>query len=219
MFGAGTDYALLIVSRFRDELRRDGRRRGGDARAAARTSPAILASGGIVVAAMLVLGLADFNATREMGPILALGIVVMMAAGLTLLPALLAAFGRRAFWPAIPRWSPTAGQARRAAGRGSARSCGAGRARWSLVCVAILVAGALGNLDGRGYLDLDRAVPRPPESVAGPAVDRASASRLDASRPSTWSSTGAATRRQGRARAAPAVASDSDTDSSRSTAT
>ena len=75
-------------------------------RAAARTGPAIFASGGIVVAAMLVLALADFNATREMGPLLALGIVVMMACGLTLLPALLAAFGRRAFWPAIPRETP-----------------------------------------------------------------------------------------------------------------
>ena len=55
---------------------------------------------------MLVLALADFNATREMGPLLALGIVVMMACGMTLLPALLAAFGRRAFWPAIPREEP-----------------------------------------------------------------------------------------------------------------
>src|SRR4051812_31178875 len=108
MFGAGTDYALLIVSRFRDELRRDGDVEAAMARASSRTSPAILASGGIVVAAMLVLGLADFNATREMGPILALGIVVMVACGLTLLPALLAAFGRRAFWPAVPRVEPEA---------------------------------------------------------------------------------------------------------------
>ena len=69
--------------------------------------------------------LADFNATREMGPILALGIVVMIACGLTLLPALLAVFGRRAFWPAIPRVEPSRPAAR--AGRGSARSSGAGR--------------------------------------------------------------------------------------------
>ena len=81
MFGAGTDYCLLIVSRFRDELRRERRRRGGDAARGERTGPAIFASGGIVVAAMLVLSLADFNATREMGPLLALGIVVMMACG------------------------------------------------------------------------------------------------------------------------------------------
>ncbi len=102
MFGAGTDYCLLIVSRFRDELRHGDEVEVAMRRAAERTGPAIFASGGIVVAAMLVLSLADFNATREMGPLLALGIVVMMACGLTLLPALLAAFGRRAFWPAIP---------------------------------------------------------------------------------------------------------------------
>ena len=74
-------------ARFRDELRRTDSVEEACARATARTSPAILASGGIVVASMLVLELADFNATREMGPILALGIIVMVAAGLTLLPA------------------------------------------------------------------------------------------------------------------------------------
>ena len=56
---------------------------------------------------MLVLVVADFNATREMGPILALGIAVMVVAGLTLLPAILATLGRRSFWPAIPRVEPT----------------------------------------------------------------------------------------------------------------
>ena len=134
MFGAGTDYCLLIVSRFRDELRRGGDVEAAMTRAAARTGPAIFASGGIVVAAMLVLGLADFNATREMGPLLALGIVVMMACGLTLLPALLAVFGRRAFWPAIPREEPVARTAG-AAGRGSARSSAAGRALLAALCV------------------------------------------------------------------------------------
>ena len=103
------------------------RRRGGDGRAAARTGPAIFASGGIVVAAMLVLSLADFNATREMGPLLALGIVVMMACGLTLLPALLAAFGRRAFWPAIPRESRARRGGRPGLDARSGASCAAGR--------------------------------------------------------------------------------------------
>ena len=112
MFGAGTDYCLLIVARFRDELRRTEDVGEAMARATERTGPAILSAGAIVIVAMLVLALADFNATREMGPILALGIAVMVVAGLTLLPAILATLGRRAFWPAVPR-----GAGRRAPGR------------------------------------------------------------------------------------------------------
>jgi RND superfamily putative drug exporter len=163
MFGAGTDYCLLIVSRFRDELRRVSDVETAMTRAAARTGPAIFASGGIVVAAMLVLALADFNATREMGPLLALGIVVMMACGLTLLPALLAAFGRRAFWPAVPREEPVE--------RTSARWKRIGalvRRRPVLLastCTAILAAGALGNLGGRDYLNLAEQYRSHPESV------------------------------------------------------
>ena len=178
MFGAGTDYCLLIVSRFRDELRRDGDVDAAMARAALRTSPAILASGGIVVAAMLVLGLADFNATREMGPILALGIVVMMAAGLTLMPALLVAFGRRAFWPSIPPVEP---DAPRRAGLEARRRA---RAPPSAACCArlgaMLALGALGNLEGRGYLDLSQQYRDPPESVQGQEL------MPSASRPAAW---------------------------------
>ncbi len=165
MFGAGTDYSLLIVSRFRDELRHEEDVDTALRRASERTAPAILASGGIVVAAMLVLGLADFNATREMGPILALGILVMMAAGLTLLPAVLGALGRRAFWPVVPRvdgvthesarWSRIGRLVRRRPGLLAGLS------------ILILGAGALGNLGGRGYLDIDEQYRHPPESVKG----------------------------------------------------
>jgi RND superfamily putative drug exporter len=163
MFGSGTDYCLLIVSRFRDELRRVSDVETAMTRAASRTGPAIFASGGIVVAAMLVLAVADYNATREMGPLLALGIVVMMACGLTLLPALLAAFGRRAFWPAVPREEPVE--------RTSARWTRIGalvRRRPLLLataCTAILALGALGNLEGRGHLNLAEQYRSHPESV------------------------------------------------------
>jgi putative drug exporter of the RND superfamily len=169
MFGAGTDYALLIVSRYRDELRRTDDAEAALAQACARTAPAILASGGIVVAAMLVLGLAEFNATREMGPILALGIVVMVAAGLTLLPATLAALGRRAFWPALPKPARTRGV------RGWSRIGALVRRRPALLAAAsaaVLAAGALGNAGGRGFLDLTEQYRDPPESVAGQELIR-----------------------------------------------
>ena len=166
MFGAGTDYALLIVSRYPRRAAAHRRRRRGDrARAPSGPAPAILASGGIVVAAMLVLGLADFNATREMGPILALGIVVMMAAGLTLLPALLAAFGRRAFWPAIPPVEPDY----RPGDTPGWRRVGALVRRRPWLLVGRLArdprrSARSATSKGRGYLDAHRAVPRPRRS-------------------------------------------------------
>ena len=167
MFGAGTDYCLLIVSRFRDELRRVSDVEAAMTRAAARTGPAIFASGGIVVAAMLVLSLADFNATREMGPLLALGIVVMMALRAD---AAAGAAGRV--------------RAARVLARGPAR--GAGRATssagWTRIGALVRrrpVAAGVGlarrarrsarsaTSSGRGYLDLAEQYRDPPESVQG----------------------------------------------------
>ncbi len=103
MFGAGTDYCLLIVSRYREELRRHDDRHEAMAVALRHTSPAILSSGATVVAAMLVLLLADLRTFRSAGPVLALGVATTMLAGLTLLPAVLTIIGRRAFWPFVPR--------------------------------------------------------------------------------------------------------------------
>jgi RND superfamily putative drug exporter len=169
MFGAGTDYCLLVVSRFREELARGGDVDAAMARAAAHTGPSILASGGIVVAAMLVLGLADFNATREMGPILALGIAVMVACGLTLLPATLAALGPRAFWPAVPK---AGDEETRERWTRIGRLVRGRPALLASVSAGILVLGALGNLGGRGYLEASEQYRDPPESVQGQELIR-----------------------------------------------
>ena len=169
MFGAGTDYCLLIVARFRDELRRTADVGEAMARATERTGPAILSAGTIVVAVMLVLGLADFNATREMGPILALGVAIMVVAGLTLLPAILAALGRRAFWPAVPRVEavlrPTPAVWRRVS-----RLVGRHPAPTAAIVALVLVAGAFGSLGGREPLGFAEAFRDPPESVRGEQV-------------------------------------------------
>jgi putative drug exporter of the RND superfamily len=171
MFGAGTDYCLLIVARYRDELRHTADVHEAMARASERTGPAILSAGAIVVVAMLALALADFNATREMGPILALGVAVMVAAGLTLLPAILAALGRRSFWPAVPRPAPEPAPA---SGLWSsvARFVGRRPALTAATVAAVLLAGALGNLGGREPLDFSEAFRDPPESVAGQQLIR-----------------------------------------------
>jgi len=171
MFGAGTDYCLLIVARFRDELRRTQDVGQAMTRATERTGPAILSAGAIVIAAMLVLALADFNATREMGPILALGVAVMVVAGLTLLPAILATLGRRAFWPAIPQVEaepPQPGRTWRRVGR----LVGTRPAATAIAVTAFLALGALGNIGGREPLSFDEAFRDPPESVRGEEVIR-----------------------------------------------
>jgi RND superfamily putative drug exporter len=99
MFGVGTDYGLLLVSRYREELRRIEDKHDAMARAVRRTGPTILASGLTVSLAMLTLALADARLTSTLGPVAAIGVACGMVAGLTLLPALLTIFGRRGFWP------------------------------------------------------------------------------------------------------------------------
>ena len=104
VFGAGTDYALLLVARYREELRRHEDRHEAMAFALHRCGPAILASGSTVVAGMLCLLLASMNSTRGLGPVAAAGIVVTLAVMLTLLPALLVVLGRWFFWPVRPAY-------------------------------------------------------------------------------------------------------------------
>ena len=99
MFGVGTDYCLLLVSRYREELRRLQDKHEAMQNALIRSGPAILASGLTVSLAMLVLRLADTGDTKSLGPVAAIGVFMAMIAGLTLLPALLTVFGRRGFWP------------------------------------------------------------------------------------------------------------------------
>jgi len=98
VFGASTDYALLIVARYREELRRHDRRHPAMATALRRAGPAIIASGCTVIASLLILLAAELNSTKGLGPVLAIGVAVGMLAMLTLLPALLVIFPRGVFW-------------------------------------------------------------------------------------------------------------------------
>jgi RND superfamily putative drug exporter len=99
LFGVGTDYCLLLVSRYREELHRHEDKHDAMALALRQSGPAILASGMTVALAMLVLAIADSRNTNTLGPIAAIGVACAMVAGLTLLPALLTIFGRAGFWP------------------------------------------------------------------------------------------------------------------------
>ncbi|MFD0684828.1 MMPL family transporter [Actinomadura fibrosa] len=104
VFGAGTDYALLLIARYREELRRHEDRHEAMAFALHRAGPAIVASGTTVALSMLCLLLAVLNSTKSMGPVMAIGVAVALAAMVTLLPALLVICGRWVFWPKRPRF-------------------------------------------------------------------------------------------------------------------
>jgi RND superfamily putative drug exporter len=107
VFGVGTDYALLLVSRYREELRRVERPYDAMVAALRGCGPAVLASSGTVAAGLLCLLAADLNSSRGMGPLGTVGVLCALAAMLTLLPALLVLLGRRVFWPLVPRYGST----------------------------------------------------------------------------------------------------------------
>jgi RND superfamily putative drug exporter len=104
VFGAGTDYALLLVARYREELHRHEDRHEAMAFALHRATPAIIASALTVVLGMLCLVVAQMNSTAGLGPVAAIGIGVGLLVMITLLPALLVIFGRWIFWPRRPNF-------------------------------------------------------------------------------------------------------------------
>jgi RND superfamily putative drug exporter len=103
VFGAGTDYALLLVSRYREELHRHEQPVDAMLAALRGAGPAILASAATVVAGLLCLLAADLNSISSLGPVGAAGIGAALLVMLTLFPALLVLLGRRVFWPFVPR--------------------------------------------------------------------------------------------------------------------
>ncbi|WP_253866890.1 MMPL family transporter [Mycobacterium asiaticum] len=103
VFGAGTNYALLLISRYRQELRRHDDHRAALRRAVRMAGPAIVASNATVVLALLTLIFAATPSTRSLGALAACGLLVAAVSVLVLLPPLLALCGRKLFWPFVPR--------------------------------------------------------------------------------------------------------------------
>jgi len=103
VIGAATDYALLYVARFREAIGTGARRWDATTRAWRGSFEPIIASGGTVIAGLLCLLISDLATNRALGPIASIGIVFSVLSALTFLPALLAIFGKAAFWPFIPK--------------------------------------------------------------------------------------------------------------------
>ncbi|PJI90915.1 MMPL family transporter [Luteimicrobium subarcticum] len=151
VFGAGTDYALLLVARYREELRRHQDRHQAMAIALHRAGPAIVASGATVVLGMLCLLLAQMSSTAGLGPVAAIGIASGLLVMLTLLPALLVVFGRWVFWPRVPHQGDAEPSVHGVWARIGARIARAPRRTWAVTSL-VLVFLSLGmtQLDATG---------------------------------------------------------------------
>ncbi|MFF0301004.1 MMPL family transporter [Streptomyces sp. NPDC004562] len=170
VFGAGTDYALLLVARYREELRRHDDRHEAMARALHRAGPAVIASGATVVVSMLVLLAAEMNSTSGLGPVAAIGVAVALLAMMSLFPALLVVFGRWIFWPVIPRLGSENPDDRGVWARLGRRISHRPRATWVATAIALAICSlGLIQLRAEGLSNADAFTDKP-DSIAGQQV-------------------------------------------------
>jgi RND superfamily putative drug exporter len=165
VFGAATDYALLLIARYREQLRHTESRFEAMRTALGRTTEAILASGGTVILAVLTLTLASVEGNRALGIAAAIGVAVAMLSALVVLPCALVLCGRGLFWPFVPQVGATATEGRLWGRLGTAVA-----ARPRLVAVggvlvlAVLASGGLGLRIGLSETEQFRLKP---EAVLG----------------------------------------------------
>ncbi|MFI8299617.1 MMPL family transporter [Streptomyces nigra] len=170
VFGAGTDYALLLVARYREELRRHDDRHEAMARALHRAGPAVIASGATVVVSMLVLLAAEMNSTSGLGPVAAIGVAVALIAMMSLFPALLVIFGRWIFWPVIPRLGTENPDERGVWARLGRRIAHRPRVTWVATAVALAICSlGLIQLRAEGLSNADAFTDKP-DSITGQEV-------------------------------------------------
>ena len=170
VIGAGTDYALLLIARYREELRLHADRHEAMTEAVHRAGPAVLASGSTVILGMLCLMAADMNSTAGLGPVAAIGVGVTLVVLMTLLPALLVICGRWVFWPVRPSLGSREPSATGFWARVGNLIRPRPRAVWVTTTALLLVAGlGLYALNARGLSQAD-SFRGTPESVVGQEV-------------------------------------------------
>ncbi|MBZ4320824.1 MMPL family transporter [Streptomyces huiliensis] len=167
IFGAATDYALLLISRYREELARHEDRHQAMAEALYRSGPAIVASAATVAISLMLLMLAVLNSTKGMGPACAIGVLVGLLAMTTLMPALLVACGRWIFWPVKPVYGAEQVTKESVWTRVGNAISGRPRLVWAgtVVVLAAMALGTLG-LDASGLANKDQFTGKPRMAVA-----------------------------------------------------
>ena len=169
VLGAGTDYALLLISRYREELHNYDRRSDAMIKAWKESAPAIFASGATVIIGLLCLSFSELNSNKSLGPVSAIGIACTLLVMVTFLPVALAASGRWVFWPRRPTTATAAPEPGTAGiwGRIS-RTIGAHhRAAWIGAAVLLLLCLiGIGGLKTDG-LTITQSFTSKPEAVVG----------------------------------------------------
>ncbi|MGW8987700.1 MMPL family transporter [Streptomyces parvus] len=166
IFGAATDYALLLISRYREELARHEDRHEAMAEALYRAGPAIVASAATVAISLMLLMLAVLNSTKGMGPACAIGVVVGLLAMVTLMPALLVACGRWIFWPSKPVHGEAEAAKETVWTRIGNTISGRPRLVWvgTVAVLGLMTLGTLG-LDANGLSNKDQFIGKPQMAV------------------------------------------------------
>jgi RND superfamily putative drug exporter len=170
VFGAGTDYALLLIARYREELRNYEDRHEAMAHAVHRAGPALIASSATVAVSMLILLVAEMNSTKGMGPVLAIGVLFSLLAMLTLMPALCVIVDRWIFWPVRPAFGSEEPTQRGVWARIGQRIAVRPRSVWIVtgLVLAALAAG-VGQLNAHQLTSAEQFVSKP-DSVLGAEV-------------------------------------------------
>ncbi len=137
VLGAGTDYALLLISRFKEELHREDSWTVAMRSALQGAIPPIVASGATVILGLLCLLLSDLNSNKSLGPVGAIGIACAMLSMTVFLPALLMLFGRYWFFPFVPRHDDVVSHERGLWGRVSRLVGQRARAVWLITALAL----------------------------------------------------------------------------------
>jgi len=171
VIGAGTDYALLLISRYREELHTHTSRVEAMVRAWRGAAPAIGASAATVIIGLLCLTLGELNSDKSLGPVCAIGIACTVAVMLTFLPAFLVLFGRWVFWPRVPHVDNQSDIATHGAwGRFAAALSSHPRRGWVATGVFLLIcASGVAGLKSGG-LTVTQSFTNKPDAVHGQAL-------------------------------------------------
>ncbi|WP_254550478.1 MMPL family transporter [Catellatospora tritici] len=166
VLGAATDYAMLLVSRFREELRRTENRYDAMRVALRASFEPIMASGATVILGLLCLLVSDLASNKGLGPVGAIGIASSLLVSLTLLPAILTLLGRAAFWPVRPKFGSAPAEERGIWAKVSALVGRRARLVW-IATAFLLLAGVAGltQLKAEGIPQTEGFTGRP-DSVA-----------------------------------------------------